>query len=393
MPKENEQNQAWVTPLIKTLFSAKPLGPIEPITCPVCDCEHQRFLGSGYLRPSQEGTKLTCCFPTADTMVQIDMPEQFEIGGTTLYVRYECLCNGHHWAVITAFQDERTLIWCITIPPDKKQGGCKKAPLQVIEDPQPSFPAPNLTPELPAVAATSAFTNPESSNPIQQMLTSMGFNKGQPPLIIISPEVLKSIHPTAYENLKAQLGSIVANQGMPAAVPVKSAPQAQQQGTPTLAEAAQAVTDHEHPFKIMPPKIPARFVSWLEPKVTIDDVLPQLPPPKAKAGKVVKASPPPRCAGSGSPEAAEAIARWLFALTLELQDYLPHIAALIHWNMTMLVVLEAGAEKMDIHKAVLAAIPNVQGAETLPKPLSVHPMTRKEYETLRRFKEQQAGGS
>lgn len=380
--KEKENKNAWIAPLIKTVISAPPIGPITPITCPICDCDHQVYQGSGIIAPSNKDGKLVCSFPTAETMAKIDLPG-LELNGVTHYTRYHCACGGHDWAVITAFHEDKTVVWCSQYQDQPSACQCKSTKL-----PSPELADPGAV--LPVAVAEAQ----PGKNPVQDALAQMGFNTGHPPLIVISPALLQEMYPAAYDQLKQQLANI---SNVPAPIPSEKittkGPPSMPPKVPTMKpkkapvhkiEVTEPVKmsmsqDHEHPLALLPPKMNLRFQSWLvEDRIDADGILPPLPP-KLKA----KNKPPHRVAGAVDSKTLKLITEWLFMLSVELKDVTQDVHGFVYWHTSLLVLVDDDHKNDALFKIVVDGIASLGAL----KPTNVIIISRTNYEELRKFKE------
>lgn len=121
----SEENKEWIAPLVRSLLKSPPIADsVMPMTCPICDCDHQVYQGSGCFAPtSTEGTKLVCCFPTTGKMAMVDMPKDIKVGGLTSYVRYACQCGGHSWAMVCVYHKDGTEEYCVDLDRTKCKSG------------------------------------------------------------------------------------------------------------------------------------------------------------------------------------------------------------------------------------------------------------------------------
>jgi len=211
---EQPNTPEWIAPLVRALMSRPPLeGTAGPLRCPVCECDHQQFKGIGIFHPTENGTKLVTIFPTASALATIDLPDDIKVGDTTLYTRYVCLCNGHHWAEIISWHNDHSHCWSIQVddegmptgapplpPGSALQSPCEKKAQEDYEPleetppppikPLPKAPAPPSP--LPSSPLLSIIAN-LIANPMLQSLTG-----GQLTPILVLPVPVPFILPPDF---------------------------------------------------------------------------------------------------------------------------------------------------------------------------------------------------
>lgn len=125
-----------VGPLVRALFSYPPIeDTLGVLSCPMCDCGHQVFVGAGFLCPDKTGTQLICAYPSTETILKIDIPPDVNIKGLSSYVRYACQCGGHAWALVTTYHKDQTVSWCVDMtPPDKQDESLLPPPPPITKE-------------------------------------------------------------------------------------------------------------------------------------------------------------------------------------------------------------------------------------------------------------------
>lgn len=303
---EQKQNE-WIAPLVRALMASPVVEETHgPMTCPICDCDHQIFEGMGILAPDKTGTKLVCAFPSTETLAKIDLPADIKIGGLTSYVRYSCGCNGHRWAMITAFLKDHTMAWCADLTPPKKGKKCKG-------DPQP-FPQ----------------GDPSLMGPLQQLIQGMAAG-GHKPILMLGPGIVGSLPPGALEQLQAQGAQV----GQPKLPPPNLPP----------GEGPPPVLDHEDPLSRMPAICRYAWQNWPDAKPLPESQIMAFQLPKLLRGQADPSGPPWLAVGTNDGKMFQPMQEWLFALAVELKpETRSNIHAMVYWDRLLLLVTAAPAE-------------------------------------------------
>lgn len=341
----NDNETSWVAPLARTLLGSKPLEDTHgPMTCPICDCDHQVFQGMGVFSPDKEGTHLICAFPSTETLVKIDLPQDIKVGGLVSYTRYACTCNGHRWAILTAYLQDSSQAWCVDLtPPPPKKASCKKA---------------KGKPEAPTMLQS-----------IQQLVQGMAAGGGKP-ILMIGPGIANNIPPEALEALKAQGAQILQPgmvvPGLPPQPPMKLPP-------------PQLGPDHEDPLARLPATVRYAWQNWAEKKPLPEEEILNFQLPKLPAAHAAKNKPPHLAVGTNDSKMFNGMQEWLFALAVDVKpESKLAIHAMVFWDNLLIVVSSAAKEARhaltkDIAEAVI-------GMKRL-KP-DIYMMTRRDYLVL-----------
>lgn len=170
-PPDPQKDTSWIAPLVKAIMGSQPLpGSQQKLECPICGCDHQKFLGVGVFHPSEDGGKLTAMFPTTGVMAQIDMPEGIKLGSEIHYTRYTCLCHHHQWALATAWHEDHSYSWVIQL------GDNGDEPMNTPNEAEPDETAGMLSQMAqaqPGPGPGSLMAPPPSQSPLMSLIQGL----------------------------------------------------------------------------------------------------------------------------------------------------------------------------------------------------------------------------
>ena len=347
-----DATKQWVAPLVRTMLTTKAIDEtVGPMTCPICDCDHQVFQGMGVFAPDKEGTHLICAFPSTETLVKIDLPADIKVGGLMSYTRYSCECNGHRWAMLTAFMTDHTVAYCIdlTPPPAPKGKNGKKAKK----------------------------TNPEQGpvslfDSLQTMLKGM-VASGAKPVFMLGPGIIQQLTPEQIQALQAQGAQVV---------------QATAVNPPQGAAEAPVAPDHEDPLACLPATVRYAWLNWNEkaPLPEEEEIL-NFQLPKLPITFAAKNKPPHLSVGTNDHKLFIPMQEWVFALAVELKPETKlAIHSIVYWENLLIVVSNAAAEARKPLAHDLAE--TIIGMKKF-KP-NLYMMTKKDYSVLVKHKADEA---
>lgn len=359
----DKNDTSWVAPLVGRLLEAPVVQETHgPMTCPICDCDHQVFQGTGVLGLDKEGKHLVCAFPSTETMVKIDLPQGMKIGGLMSYTRFVCGCNGHSWAFIQAFLKDSTMSWCCDLnPPAPAKKMCGKKGKQV----------PAHQPEAPTLIQT-----------LQNMIKGM-LAAGHKPALMLGPGVLAQLSPEEISSLQAQ--GVVINPQIQ--VPNKMPPMTAAAFPKPNLKPGPIDDDHEHPLNRLPATVRYAWQNWKDEKPLPDDEIFNFSLPKVPVKSTDLSGPPHLAVGTTDAKLLNPLQEWVFALSVEIAADVRHtIHAFIYWENMLLVVTNAPPAQ---RKGIAEGVANgVIGLKKF-KP-DLYMLTKKDYSVLVRSKADQA---
>lgn len=337
----SEQSKEWIAPLVRSMLSAPTIeDTVGPVTCPICECDHQVFQGMGCFAPTQEGTSLTCCFPSARTMAEIEMPKDIKVGGLVTYTRYACACGGHNWALMAAYHKDQSISWCVDLAPPKKKkcgsDGKSKEP----------------------------FDSPVFSS-IQNLLQGIAAG-GVKPVVMLGSGIVNGIPPEALAALQAQGAQILPPGGPPGAPPQIPKPNLE--------------PDHEDPLVRLPANVRYAWQNWPEKHPLPEAEILNFQLPKLPVTHAAKNKPPHLAVGTNGTSAEfTSMQEWLFTVAVDVKpESKLAIHAMVYWDRLLIVVSSAVKEsRRDLTKDIANTI---IGMNKL-KP-DIYMMTRRDYLVL-----------
>lgn len=341
-----EKEKSWIAPLVRALLQAPPLeDSAGPMTCPVCECDHQVFEGMGCFAPTQNGTTLTCCFPSTRTMAEIELPKDIQVGGLVTYVRYSCGCGNHAWALLSAYHKDHTIAWCVDLTPGKKHKCGKKS--------KPQEP----------------FNSPVFSS-IQQLINGMTAGGGKP-ILMLGPGITAGMSPEALAALQAQGAQLLQPglqvPGLPPQPPQKLPP-------------PQLGPDHEDPLVRLPATVRYAWQNWPEKNPLQEDEILNFQLPKLPITHAAKNKPPHLAVGTNGTSAEfTSMQEWMFAVAVDVKpESKLAIHAMVYWDKLLIVV--SSAVKESRHALTKDLADTIIGMNKL-KP-DIYMMTRRDYSVL-----------
>lgn len=355
-PKQQQPTE-WVAPLVRAMLMAPVVkDSYGPITCPICECDHQVFQGTGVLGVDKKGTHLVCAFPSTETICKIDMPPDIKVGGLVTYIRYICACGGHAWAMMTAFMQDHTTCWCANLTPQPTKKKCgKKQPPQ----------------------------NPTLQQTLQNMVQGMAAG-GHKPLLVLGPGVLSQLSPEAIAQLQAQ-GAVINPhlEQPPLQVPGLKGGPPEKLPPPNLGPE----NDHEHPLNRLPPTVRYAWQNWGDKEPVAEDQIFNFQLPKVPIKRTDDGEPPYLAVGTTDSKLLTPMQEWVFSLAVEIDTNISSVIhALVYWENLLLVVTNAPQPD---RKAVAQGVAN--GVINLKKfKPDLYLLTKRDYSVLVRSKAAQA---
>ncbi|MGV0949294.1 MAG: hypothetical protein ACOYB3_01385 [Azonexus sp.] len=347
-----DETKQWVAPLVRTMLTTKPIDETAgPMTCPICDCDHQVFQGMGVFAPDKEGTHLICAFPSTETLAKIDMPDDIKVGGLMSYTRYSCGCNGHRWALLTAFMKDRTTGYCIDLTPQpapKGKNGKKAKKTKANPGPVSLFDS------------------------LQTMLKGM-VASGAKPVLMLGAGITQQLTPEQLQSLQAQGAQIV---------------QATSANPPQGAAEAPVAPDHEDPLAdCLPATVRYAWMNWNEKTALPEEEILNFQLPKLPITFAAKNKPPHLAVGTDNLKLFALKQEWVFALAVELkQETRLAIHSIVYWENLLIVVSNAAVEA---RKSLAHDLANTIISMKKFKP-NLYMMTRKDYSVLVKHKAAEA---